>query len=232
MVHMILQVIIITSDQFFRLFLCPVLCQKMQRQIRSWTVKPDRETSLYLYTAEINPSPGNESSNYFFSLEEQWNDLTYNLQGDASPFVLPSIFNLTYVLPRITGLQGYDLQGCISSKEVGCEGNTPFLFLIQVIINTASRVSDHLRSRDSHWSASCNFTFTQNNKSKHFQELQTKVLRGQVTCQGSHRKPVAGWKIKPGFWVWDWYINCIYARDLYRSIYTSVKIDNSLYHNI
>lgn len=66
MVHMILQVIIITSDQFFRLFLCPVLCQKTQRQIRSWTVKPDRETSLYLYTAEINPSPGNESSNFFF----------------------------------------------------------------------------------------------------------------------------------------------------------------------
>lgn len=63
---------------------------------------------VYLYPAEINLSPGNEASD-FSSLEEQWNVLTYNLQGDASPFVLPSILNLTYVLPRIAGLQGYDL---------------------------------------------------------------------------------------------------------------------------
>lgn len=61
---------ILTSKQFFRLFLRPGLCQKMQSQKRNWTVKPDREMSLYLYPAEINLSPGNEPSD-FFSLEEQ-----------------------------------------------------------------------------------------------------------------------------------------------------------------
>lgn len=47
---MILQVVVLTSNQFFRLFLCPVLCQKTQRQIESRTVKPDHKMSLCIYT--------------------------------------------------------------------------------------------------------------------------------------------------------------------------------------